>query len=207
MSPTKIKICGFTQTKQVELVSQMPIEAVGFICYPPSKRYVKPKQLKDLVKATAPLTQTVGVFVDEDPQKLIDLMKETGLGLAQLHGEEDTSYTTKLDKAGVKWMKAIKVQDSTDLKIIGEMGLDVVLLDSYSPQKGGSGETFDWSLADEATRLCKVILAGGLTLENIQQAIWQVDPWGIDISSGVESDKGIKDLKKIERLLQTVGRL
>lgn len=185
----------------------MPIEAVGFICYPPSPRYVEVEKLKDLVSATAPLTQTVGVFVDEDPKKLIQIVKDTGLGLAQLHGDEDFEYVKQLNKAGVKWIKAIRVKDSTDLKIIGEMGLDTVLLDSYTPQMGGAGVTFDWSLADEANRLCKVILAGGLTLQNIQQALWQVTPWGIDISSGVELEKGIKDLKKIEQLLQLLGRV
>ena len=92
MSPTKIKICGFTIEDQVTEVSLMPIEAVGFICYPPSPRYVDFKQLKKLVRATAPLTQTVGVFVNEEPKKLIKIVKDSGLGLAQLHGEEDSEY-------------------------------------------------------------------------------------------------------------------
>ncbi len=207
MNPTKIKICGFTLPEQVAEVSAMPIEAVGFICYPPSPRYVDKKLLKKLVRAAAPLTQTVGVFVDEEPAKVIEIMNDTGLGLAQLHGNEDFDYVNQLNKAGVKWLKAIRVKDSTDLKIIGEMGLDTVLLDAYTPQMGGAGVAFDWSLADEANRLCKVILAGGLNLQNIQQALWQVDPWAIDISSGVELEKGIKDIKKIEQLLQLLGRV
>lgn len=208
MSLPRLKICGFTQIEQVRAAAAMPIDALGFIHHPKSPRHLEIAEIKALVRAAGPLQQRVGVFVDQPLADLIEIMRATGLGLAQLHGAEDLTYLKALDQAGIPWMKALRVKESADLRAIETLKLNYVLLDAKSDRAaGGTGESFDWSLAQEANLKCKVILAGGLTPDNVEEAITQVNPYGLDLSSGVESAPGIKDFAKIAKLLQKLGRL
>jgi len=204
----RVKLCGFTRLDQVQEAARLPVEALGFICAPASPRYVPPRTLGRLAQAAGPLLVKVGVFVNEDPARLTRIYRESGLNLAQLHGDEDLPYLERLTGEGVNWLKAIRVANSRDLHLIARLGLSHVLLDAKSSRaQGGTGERFDWSLAQQAAQQAQVILAGGITPENAAQAVAQVQPYGLDLSSGIERSPGIKDFAKIQTLLRALGRL
>ncbi len=208
MSLPRLKICGFTQVQQVKAAANLAIDAVGFIHHAASPRHVEVAQLKRLARAVGPLQQSVGVFVDQPLDRLIEIMQTTGLGLAQLHGSEGRAYLDELDRVGVSWLKALRVKEAGDLAEIEALGLEFVLLDAYSDQGvGGMGKPFDWSLAQAASLRCKVILAGGLTPGNVVRATRAVQLYGLDLSSGVEESPGIKDFALLAQLLQNLGRL
>lgn len=184
-----VKICGVTSEEDALLAVAMGADAVGFV-FAPSSRQIQPVRAGDIAKRLPPEVLTVGVFRDEAPTRVVELMHRAGLRAAQLHGNEsiaDVAYVREHISFVIKAFAA----GSGSLDHAVEYACDATLVDSTTP---GSGKVFDWSLAEDAPpRVKRLILAGGLTPDNVAEAIGKVRPWGVDVSSGVESAPGQKD--------------
>lgn len=190
-----VKICGITTEEDALLAVAMDADAIGFV-FAPSKRQVAPGHVRDIVKRLPPDILTVGVFRDEAPARVVDIVNSTGLRVAQLHGHETPEHSVWIRERVPMVFKAFAAGDR-DLDRVDDFGADAVLIDSHAP---GSGEVFDWSLAEGAPSNRRVILAGGLTPHNVASAIERVRPWGVDVSTGVEADgddSGRKDARKV----------
>lgn len=190
---TKIKICGLYRPCDVEYVNAALPDYCGFVInFPKSHRNLTPEQARELRAGLSPQVTPVGVFVDRPPEEAAALLNDGTITVAQLHGHEDDAYIAVLRKLapGREIWKAFKVRSAADLDAANASTADMVLLDNGY----GTGETFDWSLTVSLKR--PFLLAGGLTPENISDAIRQLHPAGLDISSGVETDKK-KDFNKI----------
>lgn len=183
-----VKICGITSEEDALLAVAMGADAVGFV-FAPSTRQLAPGRAADIVKRLPPEILTVGVFRDEAPQRVVDVVQGAGLHAAQLHGHESVETTRYVRERLRGVIKAFPGGDP-ELANAAAYGADVVLLDSVSP---GSGRVFDWSLAEEAPVDTRLMLAGGLHPDNVAEAIRRVRPWGVDVSSGVEASPGVKD--------------
>ncbi len=197
-----VKICGITNVEDALFCQKHGVTALGFI-FAESKRRVTVDQVYQITKQLSPLTIKVGVFVDDDPYRIREVMKDCCLDLAQLHGNETPSDCEILEGRVIKGFGAGK--DSPDLVWRGA-AIRGVLVDSYSAgSNGGTGKTFDWKLAEEYRSLgFPLILAGGLNPDNIETAIRTVQPDGVDLSSGVEREPGLKDSTKIEMLMEKI---
>lgn len=192
-----VKICGITSEEDALLAVAMGADAIGFV-FAPSSRQIAPARAADIAKRLPPEVLTVGVFRDESPQRVADIINAAGLRAAQLHGRETAEDTTWVRRRVPVVIKAFPGGDP-ELARAASYGADIVLLDSASP---GSGRVFDWSLAEGAPSGLRVLLAGGLTPENVGEAIERVRPWGVDVSTGVESEPGVKDATKVRRFIQ-----
>jgi phosphoribosylanthranilate isomerase len=191
-----VKVCGITSEEDALLAVAMGADAVGFV-FAPSPRQVAPQKAADIVKRLPTEIVTVGVFRDEERQRVVDVMHQAGLRAAQLHGFESPA-TTRWVRSRVPLVFKAFVAGDPHLDEADSYGADAILIDSKSP---GSGEVFDWSLAEGAPSNRKVILAGGLDPDNVGDAIRQVRPWGVDVSTGVESSPGHKDARKVRAFI------
>ncbi|RJQ23995.1 MAG: phosphoribosylanthranilate isomerase [Nitrospiraceae bacterium] len=195
----KVKICGITNLKDALAAVEFGADALGFVFYTNSPRAVTLETVKSIVSELPPFITTIGVFVDEHKGKLEKIARDARLHTVQLHGSEPPEAC----QLCIKTIKAVRVRDLTDLESLRGYSVSAFLLDTYSPHAlGGTGRIFNWEIAVEAKRLGKIILAGGLTSENIDDAIKIVQPYGVDVSSGVESSKGIKDHKKLRSFIE-----
>lgn len=192
-----VKICGITNEDDALLAVAMGADAVGFV-FAPSPRQIAPQQAYDITRRLPPEILTVGVFRDELPQRVIELVNRSGVKAAQLHGRETPDQTSEVAKS-VRWVIKAFAAGSPDLARADRYGTDMVLLDAPSP---GSGKVFDWDLAGEAPTGLQLILAGGLTPENVADGVAAVEPWGVDVSSGVERAPGRKDALKVKRFIE-----
>lgn len=200
------KICGITNIEDALVAVAAGADAIGFILYRKSPRYIEPMMVKQIVAQLPPFVVPVGVFVNEEIKIVRDLMDDCGLALAQLHGEETATYCRELSRPV---LKVLRLKDrSTFLALAefqGRAGVRGFVLDACSDEAyGGTGQVIDWSLAREAARAATVILAGGLTPENVRQAVRAVQPYGVDVSSGVEVAPGKKDHEKVRAFLRAV---
>jgi phosphoribosylanthranilate isomerase len=199
----RIKICGITNTQDAVAAAELGADAVGFV-FAPSPRQVSPEKAREIIIALPPLVQAVGVFLDEDPEKVASIADFCRLDLLQFHGKESAAYCARF---GRRVIKAVRVQNRGGLKGCSEYSsiVDALLLDSYvSGRSGGTGLTFDWNLALEAKRYGRIILAGGLNPDNVAAAISAAKPYAVDASSGLEQEPGVKDHEKMARFIQTV---
>ncbi|HEX2382600.1 MAG TPA: phosphoribosylanthranilate isomerase [Acidimicrobiales bacterium] len=196
-----VKICGITSEEDALLAVAMGADSVGFV-FAPSPRQVAAGVVRDVVRRLPPEVLTVGVFRDESAQRVVDLVNGTGLRAAQLHGGETADQTAWVRKRVPFVIKAFAAGDPA-LEHADDFGADAILVDSHAP---GSGEVFDWSLAEGAPLNRRVILAGGLTPENVAEAIGAVRPWGVDVSTGVESSAGHKDARKVREFVMNARR-
>lgn len=187
-----VKICGITSEEDALLAVAMGATAVGFV-FAPSPRQLQPVQAYDIVRRLPPDVLTVGVFRDEAPQRVVDIVHQVGLKAAQLHGRESVADTAYV-RERVRWVIKAFPAGSPALERVHDYAADAVLIDSATP---GSGQVFDWALIEGAPLGRRVILAGGLTPDNVAEAIDLVRPWGVDVSSGVESSPGRKDARKV----------
>ena len=183
-----VKICGITSEEDALLAVAMGADAVGFT-FAPSSRQIAASRAADIVKRLPPEILTVGVFRDEAPERVVDVVQGAGLAAAQLHGHESVEATRYVRDRVKVVIKAFPGGDP-ELRNVTDYAADIVLLDSVSP---GSGRVFDWSLAEDAPSGLRLMLAGGLNPDNVAQAIAKVRPWGVDVASGVESSPGVKD--------------
>ena len=194
----KIKICGLTDPLEAKAAAEAGANAIGMV-FAKSPRKIDPDRAREIIQVLPPMVQTVGVFVNQSPEEIKAVIDYCGLDLVQLHGEE-TPETCKYLAPRV--IKAWRIRTMADIQdLIPYQGVvRAFLLDAWSPKAhGGTGETFDWSIAIEAKNVLSrpVILAGGLNPENVAQAVKQVRPWGVDVSSGVETAPGKKDLHMV----------
>ncbi len=192
-----VKICGITSEEDALLAVAMGADAVGFV-FAPSARQIAPVRAGDIAKRLPPEVLTVGVFRDESPVRVVELVNKSGLRAAQLHGHESIDDVARVREHVPFVIKAFAA-GSGPLDHAAEYAADAVLVDSASP---GSGRVFDWSLAEGAPqRLKRMILAGGLDAGNVAAAIRKVRPWGVDVSSGVESAPGRKDARLVRAFI------
>jgi phosphoribosylanthranilate isomerase len=195
----RVKICGVTRLEDGLAAARLGADAVGFNFWPRSKRYVAPAAAAAIVARLPAAVATFGVFVDPTRAELEEALAVSGVGVAQLHGDEPPALCLGL---GVPVVKAIRVRDGRDLAQLASYEVRAFLLDSASAGYGGSGERFDWALAAEAARELPVLLAGGLTAENVAEAVRTVRPLGVDVASGVESSPGVKDVARMELFIR-----
>jgi len=200
----RIKICGITSVADALAAVEAGADAIGLMLWAPSKRYVTNAQAAEIVRALPPFVSKVGVFVDPQAGEIHRALAEIGLDTIQLHGEETPEFCRQF--APVKVMKAFRVKNAESLKRLSDFNTDAWLLDSYvAGQQGGTGAVFNWDLAVQAKDAGKpIVLAGGLTPENIAQAVHEVWPYGVDVSSGVESAPGKKDPEMIRQFIAAV---
>lgn len=203
----KVKICGITNAEDAKAAVDAGADAIGFVLYRKSPRFVEAELVKRIVAGLPPFVLPVGVFVNEDMKKVRDLMDSCGLAFAQLHGDENAAYCEAL---GRPVLKGIRLHDRSALPALAEYNSGPALVrgfvvDAFSDSTyGGTGLVADWTLAAEAAQAAKVLLAGGLTPENVGEAIRQVKPYGVDVSSGVEASPGRKDRAKIQAFIRSV---
>ncbi len=200
---TKIKICGLRRPQDIEAVNAARPDFAGFVVeVPGSRRSVDKRELRELAGRLEEGILSVGVFVNAPPELVAELLEEGTLDLAQLHGQEDEIYMAELRRLTEKpLIQAFSIQTGQDTEQALESRADYLLLDQG---RGGTGQTFDWSLLPEINR--PFFLAGGLGEENLERAIRQVRPWAVDLSSSLETD-GQKDPEKILRAVDLVRRL
>jgi len=197
-----IKICGTTSEDDALLAVAMGANAIGFV-FAPSPRQVSPQRVADIVKRL-PREDilTVGVFRDDAPRRVVEVVYAAGLQAAQLHGRESPE--------DVKWVRqrvpmVIKAFPAGDLRVsrAGDFGADAILLDATNP---GSGEVFDWALTGDLPEGQRLVVAGGLNSDNVASAITKVKPWGVDVTSGVEAAPGLKDPMKLKAFVEAAKR-
>jgi len=193
---TQVKICGLKAGEHLQVALDAGADMLGFIFYEPSQRYISPRDARELLQGLDGARRNaefVGVFVNREADFINDIAGEVGLDIVQLHGEEPPEFARRIHRPVIKGLHA-PVDSEVVRKYQGESWR--VLLDTPTPQWGGTGETHDWVLARSLARETPLLLAGGLTPENVKEAIRQVRPWGVDVSSGIETNR-TKDAEKI----------
>ncbi|GGE40019.1 N-(5'-phosphoribosyl)anthranilate isomerase [Halopseudomonas oceani] len=202
----RIKICGITRVEDALAAAEAGADAIGLVFYAPSPRAVDARQAAHIVAALPPFVTTVGLFVDAEPDAVREVLSQVPLDVLQFHGDETDEYCRQF---GRPFLKAVRVQNAEQLTDVAARwpGASGILLDSYKPGvPGGTGEVFDWRLVP-VKRDWNLVLAGGLTADNVHQAIREMCPWAVDVSGGVEASKGIKDVAKINAFVQEVKRV
>ncbi len=193
----RIKICGITRLEDALICAEAGVDLIGFIFYPGSKRYIEPEKVRKITLNLPPFIFKVGVFVNEDKEKIIDIARYTGIDIIQLHGDESPEYCQSLRKE-FPIIKAFRIKDLKDVEQVFEYREIIPLFDTYTESYGGSGKRFNWNLLKDIREKIKYFfLAGGLNIDNVEEAIKVIKPYGIDVSSGVEISPGIKDKDKI----------
>jgi phosphoribosylanthranilate isomerase len=198
---TRIKICGITRAEDARAAAQAGADAVGLVFYPPSPRYLSTERAVEIRDALPPFVQTFALFVNADAAHVAQVLQRVRPAMLQFHGDEAPEFCAQF---GVPFVKACRVRPGVDaLEYLRPYSRAAAwLFDSYVPEYGGVGESFDWALVPAAQK--PVILSGGLSLANVAAAIRRVRPWGVDVSSGVESAKGVKDAGKIAAFIAEV---
>ena len=199
----KIKVCGFTQAQNAYDAAMLGIDAIGLVFYEKSPRCVDTQQAREIVQALPPFVSRVGLFVNADSDFIDEVLCEVPLDTLQFHGDETPQQCAQY---AMPFIKALRMQSTTDLATLSEdyHQASGLLLDAFSQAAyGGTGEQFDWSLAKADIDL-PIILAGGMNAQTVSAAIAQVNPYAVDVSSGVESAKGVKDIAKIQEFIQQV---
>jgi phosphoribosylanthranilate isomerase len=192
-----VKICGMTSEEDALYATAMGADAVGFV-FAPSARQIAPDLARDIARRLPPEVLTVGVFRDQAPQRVVEICNAAGLRCAQLHGHETVEQATYVRARVPLLIQAFAAGDPA-LERADEYPADAFLIDSHTP---GSGEVFDWSLGEGAPQGRRIIVAGGLTAENVAEAVRTLHPWGVDVSTGVERSPGRKDPVKVRRFIE-----
>jgi phosphoribosylanthranilate isomerase len=201
---TRIKICGLTRREDVELALDLGADALGFVLWPGSPRYVSVARLKTLTEQLPAFAKTVGLFVNAARADINALLGEVPLDLLQFHGDESSEACGGYGKG---YLRAARMSAELDLVEFEKSfnGARALLLDTHTPSYGGSGKVFDWSLIPAALAP-RVVLSGGLNAQNVAEAIARVRPYAVDVSSGVEAAPGIKDPERMRQFFSEVAR-
>ena len=200
---TAVKICGITRIEDALAAARCGAHAIGLVFYRPSPRYVAPGRAGDIIRALPPFVTAVGLFVDAPAQEVREVLAQAPVSLLQFHGAEARAFCRRF---GLPYMKAVRVRAGVDLLQYAHDYHDAkaLLLDAFiDGAHGGTGETFDWNVIPGTLPL-PIVLSGGLTVDNVTEAIRAVHPWAVDVSSGVEAAKGIKDAAKIAAFMSGV---
>lgn len=207
---TMVKICGITCVEDGLAAARAGADLLGFVFYPPSPRSIAPQRAMKIISAVSRAgyaVQSVGVFVDESVAHVQQITALCGLDHVQLHGSESPQLVARLARDGLSVIKAARIAGNESLRELRRYSPHFYLLDSYLPgTPGGSGATFDWRIASLAKDLGPFLLAGGLTPDNVATAVRAVRPWGVDVSTGVESSPGRKDHAKMRRFIAATKR-
>ncbi len=195
----KVKICGITRVEDALAAARLGADALGFNFWPRSKRYVPPATVRAIVRRLPAFVTAVGVFVDATREEVLRALDQSGVGVAQLHGDEPPALCASLP---VPVLKAIRLDGPHALPQLASYEVQGFLLDAPGAGYGGSGTTCDWGLAAEVARELPIVLAGGLTPENVAEAIRAAAPWAVDVASGVERSPGVKDADKLARFIE-----
>jgi len=200
---TRVKICGITSPRDAQAAARLGADAIGLVFYEPSPRYVTIEQAREIADSLPPFVSRVALFVNATAESVRAVLDGVGIDLLQFHGEEDATFCGLF---GIPYLKAVRVRKGLNLleylsPFYGAAGW---LLDAYRPDYyGGTGETFDWGVIPAGLER-PVVLSGGLTVANVAEAVRRVRPWAVDVSSGVESTKGVKDADKIAAFIEGV---
>ena len=202
---TRVKICGITNSADALGAAEAGADLLGFVFYPPSPRAITPiiaASIARAVRVRYPSVLLVGVFVDETPAYVADVAERCGLGHVQLHGAEPPEVVDKLMARDLTVIKGFRVRNADIADEMSAYRSTYYLLDTYVPDRaGGTGEAFDWHIARSVSGIAPILLAGGLTPENVGNAVRVAAPWGVDVSSGVEEMPGRKDAVKVRRFI------
>ena len=202
MSMTRIKICGLTRAQDVDAAVEAGADAVGLVFYPESARFVSLAQATELARRVPPFVTIVGLFVNASPETVRATLAALPIHLLQFHGDEDDAFCRQF---GRPFLKAVRVRPEIDMprQLAAFPSAQAILLDAFVEGYGGGGKTFDWTLVPDVLPK-PVVLSGGLDAENVGDAIRRVRPLAVDVSSDVESGKGIKDVAKIRAFVKAV---
>ena len=201
--PTRIKICGITRIEDALTATRLGADAIGFIFWPKSARFISPAKAREIVDELPPFVSAVGVYVDPEEGWVEESSNIARLSLLQFHGDESPEFC---DQFSLPYIKALRVREGMDLLQYEDQYSSArgLLLDTYTEgMPGGTGDTFNWDLIPQGLKV-PLILSGGLHPGNVTMAIKRVQPWAVDVSSGVESAKGIKDAEKIAAFMRGV---
>ncbi len=200
----RVKICGVTSPSDARRIAEAGADAIGIVFWPKSPRFVTPRRAREIVRALPPWVAAVGVFVDEDASAIAAVARMAGLSACQLHGDEPPAVARLL--SAWKVLKAFRVRAAADLCRVRAYPADAYLFDARSPRgPGGTGETLPWRILRGRSFGRPFVLAGGLDPDNAALAIRVANPWGVDVSSGVESRPGRKDMGKVRAFLEAVA--
>ncbi len=205
MNRTRIKICGITRQEDADVAVAAGADALGFVFYDPSPRNVGVDQAAEIIRNLPAFVTSTALFVNADVSTVQQVIDSTCIDLLQFHGDENVAYCEQFARP---YMKAIRMKPGVDVaaECARYASASAILLDAYRPGvPGGTGESFDWELIPEEVR-GSIVLAGGLTPDNIRKAVETVNPFAVDVSGGVEASKGIKDKEKVEKFIQEVNR-
>jgi phosphoribosylanthranilate isomerase len=201
----RVKICGITNPEDALMAVEAGADALGFVFFRGSPRFISPEQAAAIIRRLPPFVQMVGLFVNEEPATVNTVADQCGLDLVQLHGEESPDYCAAVKR---RVIKAFRVKEAFTLEDITNYRVAACLLDAWSPAAhGGTGTTFNWDIAARAAASHRIILAGGLTPDNVVEAIATVNPYAVDVSSGVESAPGKKDATLIRAFIGAAERI
>jgi phosphoribosylanthranilate isomerase len=203
----RVKICGVTQPEQGRAIANLGATALGFICVRQTPRYITPNQIRTIIEQLPSSIDRIGVFVNATEEEIGQIVAATGLTGVQLHGDESSEFCRQLRQSlpGTEIIKAFRIKDSESLLATNAYfdSVDTLLFDAYHPQLlGGTGKTLDWGTLAKFRPVCPWFLSAGLTPDNVVDALQQLNPNGIDLSSGVERSPGDKDLERVDRLFQ-----
>lgn len=203
MLRTRIKICGITRTEDLDAAVVAGADAIGFVFYPPSPRFLTDGQASMLARQVPPFVTRVGLFVNAEATTVHETLAQVPIDLLQFHGDEDAHYC---EQFGRPYIKAARVRPGLDLLEFARAfpTAQGLLLDAWVEAYGGAGQSFDWSLIP-AELPVPIVLSGGLNAGNVVEAVVKTRPWAVDVSSGVELSKGIKDAEKIAAFIAAVG--
>ena len=203
---TKIKICGITNKEDALHAASLNVDMIGFVFYKRSKRYIESKTVRDIVNELPPSMNKVGVFVNEERSRVLEMAEDSDIDTLQFHGDEKPDYCSSF-KDSYKVIKAFRLKAKKDLKNINDYDVDFYMLDTYGPADfGGTGKSFDWKILEDHEFLKPVILSGGLNPSNVYKAIGEIAPYGVDVSSGVEAAPGKKDYDLMKKFVRNVRK-
>lgn len=199
---TKVKICGITNYNDAKACIDCGADAIGFIFYEKSRRYIEPEQAFEIIRKLPPFITKVGVFVNSLKIRIANITNQTRISAIQLHGDETPDFCLDFMEPVIK---ALRIKDLDDLENIASFPVQAILLDTFTDAEyGGTGKSFDWNILKDLNSDKNIILSGGLNPDNIEDAIIQVNPYAVDVSSGVEKSPGIKDHSKIKKFIEAV---
>jgi phosphoribosylanthranilate isomerase len=194
-----LKVCGITRLADARQATDNGATAVGFVFWRRSPRFIAPERAAEIISALPAAVTTVGVFVNEDVDRVRDAVAESGVSVVQLHGDEAPAFAEAL---AFPIFRSMTLGDAADVMGNWPSGIPLLLDAADRQRRGGTGQTVDWDRAADLARQRRVILAGGLTADNVGEAIEIVNPYGVDVSSGVEASPGVKDAEKLARFLE-----
>jgi phosphoribosylanthranilate isomerase len=205
MQRVRVKICGVRTLEEAITAIDCGADALGFNFWQKSARFIRPNEAREIIQRLPVFTQCVGVFVNEEPLRIQQIIDETKITVVQLHGDEEPDFCERI--GGVKIIKAFRVGEDFNIDELKRFPAGAFLLDSkVRGEYGGTGKRFDWRIAVEAKSIAPIILAGGITIANVAEAIDYVRPFAVDVCSGVEAEPGRKDLQKLKEFMAEVDR-